>query len=219
MAAQQTRLLSVGLTQNRWNLLQPILVAALKNLDIAETFAAVCLAADDLPSDDEAWYRLEPGDSRDRRSTLIISCHPKVFWAHQPLTAQSSPEIWEVSSRPIAEQEDDKSTFSRSRSEAFLHHHLWTVQDIMTGQVIAEMVPRTLTEAFAALWAVVVDGRLARHHLPGYELAERRGQFSRLFSTAGILLPGHWQLFQALWDGSITDQKQVLAAVRQLPRL
>ena len=64
-----------------------------------------------------------------------------------------------------------------------------------------------------------VDGRLERSALPGYDQARRRGRFSRLFSSAGILMPGHWQIFQSLWDGGLAGAGEVLAAVRQLPRL
>lgn len=32
-------------------------------------------------------------------------------------------------------------------------------------------------------------------------------------------MPHHWQIFQALWDGALDTQKDVLAVVRQLPRL
>ena len=48
---------------------------------------------------------------------------------------------------------------------------------------------------------------------------QRRAQFSRLFSSATVLMPHHWQIFQSLWEGGLEGQREVLAAVRQLPQL
>ena len=51
----------------------------------------------------------------------------------------------------------------------------------------------------------------------GYPLTERRGHFSRLFSTVGVLLPDHWQIFQSLWDGGLPGWREVLAVTDRLP--
>jgi hypothetical protein len=66
---------------------------------------------------------------------------------------------------------------------------------------------------------VTVDGRLQRAGLPGYDQALRRRRFSRLFSSTGVLLPGHWQIFESLWAGALGGQAEVLEATRRLPRL
>ncbi|MFT7698849.1 MAG: hypothetical protein ACI8S7_000665 [Candidatus Krumholzibacteriia bacterium] len=221
MTANIPTLECIGLSSERWTEVQPHLRTALSNLQLDEKFASVCLSADDLPSDGDAWYRIIRSNTAAKLPTLMIVCHPGVFGSHQGLATSASPALksWESIQREDRENTDDLTEFSSVRTEAFLHHHLLVIDDLMTGKVVAEMVPKSLAHGFAMVWSVVVDGRLQRRHLPCYDLADRRGQFSRLFSTAGIILPGHWQLFQAMWDGSITKQQRVLEAVRQLPRV
>ena len=92
-------------------------------------------------------------------------------------------------------------------------------QDLVRDSVSLSSIPVGQIEAFEAAWEVGVDGRLARAGLPGFSLAERRGIFSSLFSSAGVLMPDHWQIFQSLWDGGLTSGRDVLAVIRQLPRL
>jgi len=221
MTVAQPILTSVGLSTSRWDEVRPCLLAALKNLGLDKSFGSVRISADDLPSQGDAWYHLERPLEAGALATLVVICHPHVFSTHQPLntTANAEREIWESVTSRDSNESASQFVFSQTRAEAFVHHHLLIVQDILNGELVPEMVPKTLVEAFGSVWSVVVDGRLQRQHLPGYDVAERRGYFSRLFSTAGILLPGHWQLFQAFWDGSITEQEQVLEAIRQLPRL
>jgi hypothetical protein len=100
-----------------------------------------------------------------------------------------------------------------------LHHQLLWAGDVLRGELRATDVPTSLVEGFAAAWAVTVDGRLARLDLPGYGLVDRRGRFSRLFSTAGVLMPDHWASFQELWDGLVARPRDVVGLVRRLPRL
>ncbi len=127
--------------------------------------------------------------------------------------------VWESPGPGRDEQPLTAAAFSRARADAFLHHHLLWGHDVLGGGLRSFDVPGLLAEAFAACWAVTVDGRLARRELPGYSLTERRGRFSRLFSTGGVLMPGHWEAFQGLWEGLSERPREVVAVARRLPRL
>ena len=157
------------------------------------------------------------------RELSVVLVAPAVLMAvtHRPLKSTVYPpqEIWKQVPAPVAEPFLDPAEFSPERTDVFLHHHLLTVADLWGGKVAVHDVPDHLAEAFGAAWAVAVDGRLNRLQLPGYPMPERRSRFSRLFSVAGILLPDHWQIFQALWDGGLVDQRAILGVARQLPRL
>jgi len=120
---------------------------------------------------------------------------------------------------PPAAPMPTESDFSLERTDFFLNHHFLTVADLCGDSLTGDEIPVHLAEAFDAAWAVSVDGRLERLHLPGYPMAERRGHFSRLFSSAGILLPEHWHIFQSLWDGAVAGQTAILGVTRLLPRL
>jgi len=208
----------VGLPSELWELVRERLTVAVAGLELAGTYGAVQIVADDLPGDDDAWYRLLPGPDGPE---LAISCHVDSFCRRRHLQTTVYPvrPIWDQFEAPLIPQIPDESTYSAQRTDMFLHHHLLTVEDLRQGTLHGDEIPRRLVEAFAAVWAVAVDGRLARRHLPGYEMAERRSRFSRLFSTGGILMPNHWQMFQAVWDGAMPDQTAVLGAIRRLPRL
>lgn len=204
-----------------WQLVDPILAAALTALVLDSEFSAVRISADDLPGDDECWYGLLPGPVGDTRPVLVLSCHLDAFCRHRPLqtTVRPPQAVWEQAAAPRHETLPTAAEYSADRAAIFLHHHLQTVADLRRGGLKGVEVPPHLSEAFAAAWSVVVDGRLGRLHLPGYPIPERRGRFSRLFSPAGILLPEHWQIFQSLWDGALDGPSAVLAVVRLLPRL
>jgi hypothetical protein len=220
MATAPTLLQAVGLPAELWLMAKARLQSALAALDMSEDFGTVRLAVDDLPGDDAAWYRLLPAARSTPGPILAITCHIDSFCWHQPLhtTVYPASLIWDLSEAPLLPEIPDQASYSPERADMFLHHHLLTVQDLRSGRLEGQEVPPRLLEAFTAAWAVAVDGRLARRHLPCYPMPERRNSFSRLFSTGGILLPEHWQLFQALWDGALTSQSAVLGATRRLPR-
>ena len=221
MAAGDTVLQTEGLPAPLWKVVEPRLAATLVALKMEEAFGTVRLSGDDLPGDEDAWYAIVPPTAEAPGPVLNLTCHPDAFCRHRPLksTVYPAQEIWKQIAAPLAEPFLDPAEFSAERTDVFLHHHLLTVSDIRRGKLVAADIPSHLTEAFAAAWAVAVDGQLNRRHLPGYPMAERRGRFSRLFSAAGIMLPDHWQIFQALWDGGLEGQKAVLGVARQLPRL
>jgi hypothetical protein len=221
VAASDTVLQAAGLTASLWKVVQPRLAAALVALKMEDTFGTVRLSGDDLPGDEEAWYAIVPATTQAPGPVLNLTCHPDAFCRHRPLKSTVYPpqEIWKQVAAPLAEPFLDPAEVSAERTDVFLYHHLLTVADIRGHDLVVADIPSHLTEAFASAWAVAVDGRLNRQHLPGYPMAERRGRFSRLFSAAGIMLPDHWQIFQALWDGGLEGQKAVLGVARQLPRL
>jgi len=221
MVADDMTLEGVGLPADLWPLIRDQLAAALGALDLTAEFGAVRLTADDLPGDDLAWYRLLPAASHGGRPLLEITCHVDSFCRlrHLQTTVYPAQAIWDQVDAPLMPQLPDLSSYSADRTDMFLHHHLLTILDLRRGVLRGRDVPSHLLEAFAAAWAVVIDGRLGRRHLPGYGVAERRSRFSRLFSTGGILLPEHWEIFESLWDGALADEAAVIGAVRRLPHL
>lgn len=211
----------VGLADELAAALVPLTEAAGLALDLGEDFSCIRIYGDDLPGDDDAWYRLEAPARAGDLPVLSLFCHGKCFGssARQRDAVRPAPQIWEQSAPPHGKVGGGPGDFSQDRAGVFLHHHLLTARDVVRAEVVGRNIPPSVAEAFAEAWAVYVDGRLARQGLPGYPLAERRGRFARIFSLAGILLPDHWQVFQSLWDGALADQKDVLEVVKRLPGL
>jgi hypothetical protein len=201
-------------------LLLPRLATALRDLDLAERFAAVTVCCDDLPGGDDGWLRLDPPQPPAAAPRLTIFCAPRVFAERHPGGSPfPGPAVWEAAPAPAVEAGFDPDRFSPAETNAFLNHQLAFAADLLQGVLQPDLVPDGQAEALAAAWDVVVDGRLQRLGLPGYDQTRRRAGFSRLFASAGVLLPGHWQIFQSLWDGALASQAEVLGAVRHLPRL
>ena len=201
--------------------LVPVAEAAGKALDLVRDVSGIRICGDDIPGQDSAWYRLQPGPGPDDLPVLVLFCQGACFgrgeWATE--SVKPLPPVWVLSRVPAGESPEAGMEFSAERSSIFLHHHLLTALDLVRGDVVGWDLPAGVTEAFSEAWAVYVDGRLARRGLPGYPLAERRSRFARVFSPAGILLPDHWQVFQSLWDGALANQKDVLEVVKRLPGL
>jgi hypothetical protein len=193
---------------------------AVHSLGLGAELSALEISADDLAGTEEAWLRPRPGPIGGPPA-LSIYCHPDVFGVLRPATSTVFPSraVWERPDPAPADGHLTAAGFSRTRTDSFLHHQLLWAGDVLRGELRATDVPASLAEGFAAAWAVTVDGRLARLDLPGYGLVDRRGRFSRLFSTAGVLMPAHWASFQELWDGPVARPRDVVALVRRLPRL
>ncbi len=194
---------------------------ALRSLGDEAPARRVIICVDDLPGTEELpWYGDRDPDFPGR-PTLVLYCGLDAFLEPAPrrTTLSGAPAIWEPFYPSCGGETGLDERFSPGATERFLHHHLLFAADLLACRVETALVPRSEQPAFQAAWAVTVDGRLARGGLPGYSLQERRGLFSRLFAGSGILLPDHWRIFRALWDGGIVAQAEVLAAVRRLPRL
>lgn len=201
---------------------EAILSRAVGDLELAADFSAVTVLADPAPGQEACWIRFLPGEPPvPRRLALELHCATGSFARLQPMrsTVHPAPQIWDAREGAWTGEVFEPADFSEDRAACFLFHHLLLARDLARGEVNPAAVPRGQVEAFDAAWKVVVDGRLARAGLPGYPLAERRGDFSRLFSSAGVLMPDHWQVFQSLWDGGLATARDVLAVIRQLPRL
>ena len=211
---------SVGLEPALADLVNDAARQAASALGLDSSLGALEIRADDLPGAGGAWLEL-----RRRRGAagpaLVLYCHPESFVAQRPATGTVFPPraVWDRPDPAAAEPPPTAAAFARARADAFLHHHLLWAGDVLGGVLRPAQVPASMTEAFTACWAVHVDGRLARRELPGFGLAERRGCFSRLFSTGGILLPGHWESFQGRWEGRFERPREVLAVARSLPGL
>lgn len=218
MGNVDVRILCDGVPAGLAALVTPRLEAAARTLELSRFVTGVHLCLDDLPGGGGAWYQREDGPDG---AVLRLYCHPDDLARRLPggETSLLTREVWEQAPAPRDEDFFDAGATDLSRADAFLHHHLLTATDIFQGRVDSRDLTLAVAEAFTAVWAVGVDGRLERAGLPGFSLQERRGRFSRLFSAAGILLPDHWQIFQAVWDGALATQKDILTVVRQLPRL
>lgn len=216
-------LICSGLSPEFSALLCARLEAAVQGLQLAEDFRSLEICADDFGGHDGAWiaFRDPPRSLGGRRAAATLYCSAEVFCRPRPSATDifAAAEVWEQ--RPGLEWEPgfESSEFSALEADRFLHHNLLLAQDLKLERFAPGGIPGSQVQAFAAAWAVTVDGRLCRRGLPGYSLAHRRGRFSRLFSAAGVLMPGHWDIFQSLWDGALTTSPEVLAACRQLPTL
>ena len=211
---------SCGVPPGLGDLLLGRVEAAATALELHRDFSEVRLFLDGLPGDGEAWFGIDnPTD--DPRPRLLLYCHRESLAKARLGLGAGFPtrEVWEQFPAPREEFSAPWDLGDCDRADAFLHHHLLTAADILKGEVRGSDLPYSLAEAFTSAWAVGVDGRLERMGLPGFGQRERRARFSSLFAAAGILMPHHWQIFQALWDGALGTQKDVLAVVRQLPRL
>lgn len=191
-------------------------------LGLEKFFSRIHVIADATGRDESCWFTLEtPRGQEELRPRLELHCSTSSFANVQPMktTMETGAELWEHREGQYDVTPFDPLDFSLNRSEIFLYHNLLLAMDIVSGEVKPHTLARGQAQAFEAVWAVVVDGRLARTGMPGYPLAERRGKFSQLFSSAGVLMPSHWHIFQSLWDGGLASSKEVLAIIRQLPSL
>ena len=201
---------------------RPYLESAAKSLDLATDFISLEIRIDDLPDSKEPWLHLvRSGDPAEKRVLGTLFCSESCFCKKAPAVGTVFPtaEVWDQALAPKDGLPFDLNLFSESRTEKFLHHELLLARDLVRGLVVPRAIATGQIEAFSAVWAVVIDGRLERLGLPGYSMTERRSSFSRLFACAGVLLPGHWHIFQSLWDGGIADWKDALASIRLLPTL
>ena len=190
--------------------------AAARALELAAHVGEIVLCVDDLPADDAGWLRLDPVPGCARPRLTLYCGRLALADGAATLAAGDEPFAWEAM---VPTAESAPAAADAAATAAFLHHQLLLAHDLLTGRLDPDDIPAALAETFAAAWDVALDGRLSRRGLPGYALEARRAQFSRLVSSASVLMPHHWQIFQSLWDGGLVRQGEVLAAVRQLPRL
>jgi hypothetical protein len=196
--------------------------AVTANLELSRYFARIHLWADESPAEESPWFSFAPvqGEDGDRRE-LTLFCSSRSFAPVRNLQGPESAarQVWEAHEGAWLPDNELHRDFDLDQGAKFLHHNLLLARDLVSGEGQLDRVPRELVEGYQAAWEVVIDGRLARLSLPGYSLAERRARFSRLFSSAGVLLPDHWQVFQSLWEGGLSTGGDVRAVLRQLPQL
>jgi len=201
---------------------RPCLESAARSLNLAADFDSFEIIADDFHESEEAWLRMvSSGDGADKCMKGMLFCSENAFCTVRRATSTVFPrtQVWDQSPAPDQQVPFDSSRFSQKQADKFIHHELMLAQDLVRGDVVPADIGSDRVEAFSATWAVVIDGRLSRRALPGFSLTERRARFSRLFACAGVLLPGHWNIFQSLWDGGVNNSSEVLASIRLLPRL
>lgn len=222
MDPSQLRIDILGLESHLASQVREISVQACAALGLAEYLSALEIWADDLDCQDQAWHRFEsPSGGAPEGLLLLLFCSAASFCkdASSGLGRFLPREVWDQSAAPRHDEGCFLGEFAPVQAGRFLHHNLLLATDLASRKLVPGDIPAGLVEAFQALWAVSVDGRLAIAGLPHYDVAARRSRFSRLFSSVGVLLPDHWQLFQSLWDGGMSTQKEVLGICRLLPRL
>ncbi|HKI83277.1 MAG TPA: hypothetical protein VKA63_02985 [Candidatus Krumholzibacteria bacterium] len=116
-------------------------------------------------------------------------------------------------------QELATERIDRLRIDRWLHRNLLQLDDLLCKRIDPALLSRRDAAAFQACWDVWTDGRLKALSLPGISLAERRRLFFRTFAERGLLLPRHWKVFHALWDGKLADHEGLIEASRSLPAL
>lgn len=202
-------------------LLKPYLEQASASLDLAENFMRIALVLDDMEGSNDPWLQFDTGSGAHGDLGLAMYLDPELFGEkpHKHLGVFPQSEVWERREAPRREKIFDMTHFRPEFCSKFLHHHLLVARDIARLELIPGRVPSGKFEAYQACWAVTVDGRLEQLGLPGFALPDRRRHFSRLFSQTGVLMPCHWSIFQALWEGGISGQGPVLDAVGGLPPL
>ncbi|MEZ4388619.1 MAG: hypothetical protein R3D98_13830 [Candidatus Krumholzibacteriia bacterium] len=191
---------------------------ALERLEPPLELAECELVADALAADDRTWLRLREGPVGWR---LRLWLHPDQVLTDRPghghLAVIGSE--WRLGPIPGAETPPAEAEFSLPNAQRFLYQQFMLAGDVIAGRLIPAEVPPSLVEAFQEAWLIGIDGRLQRLGLPHLSAGERRAGFLRLFAPAGVVTPGHWAIFNALWDGTLSTQGDVLAKVRLLPAL
>ena len=105
------------------------------------------------------------------------------------------------------------------RVDRWLHRNLLQLDDLLRGRVDPDGIAPGDAPALQVCWDVWTDGRLRAWQHPGLSLAERRAAFLRTFSRGTPLLPRHWEVFHALWEGRLSGHEGLTRAMRALPRL
>jgi len=220
MTTDSFSITTVGLDADLDAAVVALVETAARDLGLGQEMTGIRITADDLPGAEGAWFRLGPGPGEGTLPVLDLFCPPDSFGPAGRASHAVRPgqPVWDQTPlRP--EDHESRIELAPGRAAMFLYHHLLTARDLVRGELVGRNLPASLAEAFTEAWAAYVDGRLGRMGLPGYPLDQRRLRFARIFSPAGILLPDHWQVFQSLWDGALTNQKDVLGAVKRLPGL
>ncbi len=214
-------LLCCGADPTLLGLLKPYLEQTSAALGLIADFSVINLILDDIQGCDEPWLHFHGSTDSDTKPHLEMYLHSQIF-SKTPGTDSSvfpHSEVWERQEAPRQAIVFAIEHFRREFCLNYLHHHLLTARDIARKELVPGRIPRNRADNYQVCWAVTVDGRLEKWGLPGFDLPERRRYFSRHFSQAGVLMPSHWNIFQALWDGGISGQGAVLEAVGGLPHL
>ncbi len=198
--------------------LRSVAFTTASRLGLDRDLQQLVLVADDLGSDDHAWWRL---DATGGGRCLRLWLHPDHVLQDRPGrgAARRPDQDWRLGPVPGEDAAPDPGEFSPRNAQRFLYQQLLLIQDVLAGRLDPAAVPAGLAEAFQEAWLVTVDGRLKREGLPHLSEAERRLRFLRRFGPAGVVTPGHWRIFRSLWGGEVATQDAVLAQVGRLPTL
>ncbi len=111
----------------------------------------------------------------------------------------------------------ETTALDRLRVDRWLHRNFLQLDDLVRTRVRPAEITATDSEALQACWDVWTDGRLRQWQHPGLSQAERRRIFYRVFARRGVLTPRHWEIFHDLWEGRLTGQEGLQAALDGLP--
>jgi hypothetical protein len=225
MNEEPLKLVCTGTPPGMVSLFEPCLEQAVTSLYLAVDFTKITLILDDLKDCDDPWlyFQAPSGTSSSSIQSYDLEVHMNsdlfIKSKGDDSSVFSRREIWESREAPRQAKNFEKGQFLTEFCEQYMHHHLLLARDIARRELIPGRIPSQSAEAFQACWAVTVDARLRNWNFPAFPLTERRRHFSRLFSQAGVLMPNHWSIFQALWEGGISGQRAVLEATGRLPSL
>jgi len=195
-----------------WTEVEPLAHVAAEHLGLARYFDQVTLVVDDIAADDHPWIEF-PGSR-----AVELYCHPNQFMSVPSISVTTLPATFPWELKGVRVDESDDGEFSRSGTSRFLHHQGLALVDLASGLVRPAEVPPLLAEGYQEIWGVSLDGRLRGRSMPGHPVADRRRRFFRTFSTGGLLLPQHWEIFHAAWDDPQPDHGILLQWAMDLPR-
>jgi len=196
-------------------ILSPEAERVAEQLELDRYLVRLIMCLDDLAADERVWlsFTRVPLPAGGTGHSLTLYLHPDHLQLDRPaaMTLLPAASVWEH--KPEQRDRADTATLKPSlpKIERFLYHQFLSIRDLCDGSITPADIPAESVEAFQELWAVTVDGRLRHQMRPGYSAAERRRRFSRVFSTAVIILPEHWEVFHELWAMPSVDQARLMA--------
>ena len=184
---------------------------AAEQLEPSRPLASLTLVLDAPEFEGCGYWQLDPDPAGEPKATLYGS----------PNDVLSPPGRDEEAGVALDESRLDEISpdrVDRLRTDRWIFRNLLQLDDLLSERIQPAAVAKGSSRAFQTCWDVWTDGRLKGRAMPGISQAERRGVFFRTFAAGGLLLPRHWEVFHALWEGRLAEQDGLTRAVGELPR-